>query len=130
MVCVLIKPSNTTLTTTIRNKFMDENFGFVNTASLDQAPESRAEKVRIKVNQRTGRKFITLLEGMSHFVGEDRIKKLVSEIKKKFATSASLVLDKKFGKVIQIQGDLRVELKKFLLNSKYCREQDIDIRGF
>ena len=57
-------------------------------------------------------------------------KKILKFIKKKFACNGSIVEDEKFGKVIQLQGDQRENIKEFFKEKKICKENEIKVHGF
>lgn len=47
-----------------------------------------------------------------------------------YNTNGTVIDDKEAGEVIQIQGDQRENLKKFLTHFNICKKSEITIHGF
>ncbi|BAB59478.1 translation factor [SUI1] [Thermoplasma volcanium GSS1] len=67
-----------------------------------------AQAVKIVVDKRRYGKFVTIIEGIDPKI-ED-IEKIAKELKKKVASGGTV----KEGRIIELQGDHRQEVKKFL----------------
>lgn len=86
--------------------------------------------IHIRVKQRNGRKCITTVEGLDSVFEEDTEKiivKLAKVFRKKFNCSAT-VMKPEF--VIQLQGDHRDEIKKYLLDNKIVKKDKIKVHGY
>jgi translation initiation factor 1 len=57
------------------------------------------------------------------------LKKILKVVKKEFACNGTII-DDNAGKVIQLQGDQRKELKSFLVNELEINNDDIKVHGF
>lgn len=83
-------------------------------------------KIHIRIRQRTGKKMITSIENLPpHIDGMSILK----EMRKKFACTGNL--GEKTGiKFIQLSGDQRETVKKFLVSKKIVTESNIVVHGF
>merc|ERR1712167_151897 len=82
--------------------------------------------VHIRVQQRNGRKCITTVQGLA---ADLDIKKILKYIKKSFNCNGAVV-DDKAGAVIQLQGDQRDNVKKFLTTENICIAEEVKVHGF
>ena len=113
-----------------------------NLANLDQFDESKQELtaakpmcIHIRVQQRNGRKSITTVENLAEANDEETsgltdIKYLENAAKclrKKMNCSAAV---KKQDKVIQLSGDNRQAIKKYLIENNVVSEESIKVHGF
>merc|ERR1711974_471201 len=80
--------------------------------------------IHIRIQQRNGRKFITTVSGLSKDID---FKKLLTEIKRRFCCNGSVQDDKEFGTVIQLQGDQRDNLLRFLTEAHVAEADDIRV---
>jgi translation initiation factor 1 len=86
--------------------------------------------IHIRLQQRNGRKTLTTVQGLPKKFDQ---KKILKVIKKKFACNGTIVNDSEMGEVIQLQGDQRKEVQKFLIDKKEGLELDdktIKLHGF
>nr|ACO10359.1 translation factor SUI1 homolog [Caligus rogercresseyi] len=60
--------------------------------------------VHIRIQQRSGRKTLTTIQGLSN---EYDLKKIVRACKKEFACNGTVVDHQEYGKCLQLQGDQR-----------------------
>ena len=81
----------------------------LNSASFNQDGE-----VHIRLQQRSDRKYITTIQGISR---ELDIQRLVKSIKRKFLCNGCIVEDKQLGPIIKLQGDKRKNVMMWLLNN-------------
>ncbi|KAF4624817.1 hypothetical protein G7Y89_g13354 [Cudoniella acicularis] len=80
--------------------------------------------------ERNGRKTLTTVQGLPKKFDQWKILRV---IKKKFACNGTVVVDDDMGEVIQLQGDQRNDVQKFLIDKKEGLELDpktIKIHGF
>ena len=96
--------------------------------SFDKKFEKRST-IHIRVQQRNGKKCITTISGLPNDLD---LKKIVKSIKKTYKTSGAVIYDEDEGYVLQIAGDKREDLKKFLtLTHIYEKDtDDLKIHGF
>eukprot|EP00477_Mikrocytos_mackini_P000070 GAHX01000073.1.p1 GENE.GAHX01000073.1~~GAHX01000073.1.p1 ORF type:complete len:127 (+),score=32.15 GAHX01000073.1:46-381(+) len=110
-----------------------ENFEIFNdedtTSNTIDGKKHNSKIITLRINQRNARKYITIVEGLT-FLKKEEIKELLSKIKRKLSTNGTIVQSEEFGVVLQLQGDLRKKLTKFLLESKYCNKDEIVTKGF
>jgi hypothetical protein len=50
--------------------------------------------------------------------------------KKSFTCNGAIVEDEEHGKIIQLQGDQRTNVRDFLVNEEINRKEDIVVHGF
>eukprot|EP01004_Peranema_trichophorum_P010701 NODE_9525_length_583_cov_60.876087_g8888_i0.p1 GENE.NODE_9525_length_583_cov_60.876087_g8888_i0~~NODE_9525_length_583_cov_60.876087_g8888_i0.p1 ORF type:complete len:111 (-),score=19.23 NODE_9525_length_583_cov_60.876087_g8888_i0:158-490(-) len=84
-------------------------------------------KVHIRVQQRNGRKCITTVQGLSEDLD---LKKILKEIKKNFCCNGNVVTDPELGTIIQIQGDQRDNVRKFLVDEGLVDKKNVQLHGF
>jgi len=83
--------------------------------------------IHIRIQQRNGRKTLTTVQGVS---AEFDFKKIVKYAKKEFACNGTVVEHPEYGEVIQLQGDQRQNISKFLKQVGLAREDQIKVHGF
>jgi len=87
---------------------------------------SQQNYLHIRIQQRNGRKTLTTLQGLPK---EYDPKKLLKAFKKEFACNGTLVDDEEMGQVIQLQGDQRLKIVKFL-TEEGIPKNTIKLHGF
>ena len=97
--------------------------------AFDDADEKQGDqsKVHIRVQQRNGRKSLTTVQGINPKID---LKKVVKGFKKEFCCNGCVVVDPEFGEVIQLQGDQRQNVAKFLTQEKLTSKDNIKVHGF
>ncbi|KAH9299337.1 hypothetical protein KI387_031019, partial [Taxus chinensis] len=85
------------------------------------------EYVHIRIQQRSGRKSLTTVQGLGN---EYNYNKIVKDLKKDFCCNGTVVQDVEMGKVIQLQGDQRKNVSHFLTNAGLVKKEKIKIHGF
>ena len=99
--------------------------------SLDLLDEEDSDieesKITISVQQRSGRKRITIIAGINN--EKNNMKKLLKSLQKLFQCSGSLVVDKTHGNIIMLTGDQRHGTAVHLVRNKICSAGDINICG-
>jgi len=84
-------------------------------------------KIHIIITQRNNRKFYTNIKGINT---KYDYKLLLNELKKKFNTNGSIVTNKDtLVKSIQLNGDLKLEVKEFLINENISEQNNIIIKN-
>jgi translation initiation factor 1 len=106
--CVAISDSTTGLQPTL-------------TVGADIQEESES-LVDIRIIQRTNRKYITIVEGLSEDLDKNKI---LQRLRKIFHCNGSVK-----NNTIQIQGDQRENIRNFLVKHKLCLEKSINLHGF
>lgn len=87
-------------------------------------------RVHLRIQQRAGKKFVTIVEGLPESFDLSKISKV---LQKKLCCNATIVDDNKNGKtlkVIQLQGDHRHEIATFFINEELLSKDQIKIHGF
>ena len=87
-------------------------------------------ETHIKLQQRNGKKCITLVEGLDKFDKEktnEFMEKMSKQFRKTFNCAATI---KKPENIIQLQGDKRDDVRKFLLDKNLVPENRIKTHGF
>lgn len=108
---------------------MDINI-FLNQNSDPFAIESGKDnsKIHLRVQQRSGRKCITTIQGLSD---ELDILKITRTLKKAFNCNGSVTMDPdpEVGKIIQLSGDQRTKVRQLFLDEDICSDDQIVIHG-
>lgn len=92
----------------------------------DGAQQS-ADKVHVRVQQRSGRKCITTVAGLADDLD---IKRICKAFKKNFSCNGAVQKDEESGEVIQLSGDQRTNVKEFLVDQEICHADTIVLHGF
>ncbi|KNC84370.1 protein translation factor SUI1 [Sphaeroforma arctica JP610] len=93
----------------------------------DEGGGRQVDLVHIRLQQRTGRKTLTTVQGLS----ADYDKKLlVKAFKKEFACNGTVVDHSEYGDVIQLQGDQRTSICDFLTREGLVRKDKLKVHGF
>ena len=80
--------------------------------------------IHIRIQQRRQKKYITIIEGLPN----DLDLKLITNALKKVCNCSGTIIESEFGKIIQLQGDCRQEVLKFLKES--VEIEKIIVHGF
>eukprot|EP01084_Bolivina_argentea_P038433 71044_1 len=83
--------------------------------------------IHLSYQQRNGRKGVTIIVGLPVKLN---LNKLITKMKKKWSTGATIVQHKEKGDVIQIQGDLRRSIYEFLISLDIAQKSQITIHGY
>ena len=81
----------------------------------------------IRIQQRNGRKSITTVQGLATDLN---LKLILKTWKRSFTCNGAIVEDEEVGKIIQLQGDQRTNVRDFLVNEQINRKEDIVVHGF
>ena len=81
----------------------------------------------IRIQQRNGRKSITTVQGLA---SDLNLKLILKVWKKSFTCNGAIVDDEEHGKVIQLQGDQRENVRHFLESEEIIGKDDIVMHGF
>lgn len=84
------------------------------------------EYVHIRIQKRNNRQNITTVEGIPE---KYDLKRIVKVCKKEFACNGCIVNDKTYGDIIQLQGDQRENMKKFIIIVGLVPESHIKVHG-
>mmetsp|Transcript_24428 Transcript_24428/g.27082 ORF Transcript_24428/g.27082 Transcript_24428/m.27082 type:complete len:117 (-) Transcript_24428:25-375(-) len=105
-----------------------QNFATADDLLGDSGDEETFEGlVHIRVQQRNGRKTLTTCQGLPDSAP---FTKLLKGFKKKFCCNGTIVEDEDLGKVIQLQGDHRENIKTLLVRHKIVQKKNIKVHGF
>lgn len=89
--------------------------------------KNNKSKVTISVQQRNGRKQITIISGLANDLD---IKKILRYLKKIYHCNGAIIMDDKFGEVITLSGNQKENVYHFLINMKICEKDEIIIKGY
>lgn len=110
---------------------MNRDIIFNNTDLFADAQEDSKKDsgsyVHIRIQQRNGRKSLTIVQGLPDDLD---LKKILKAIKKSYSTNGTIVEDAEMGNVIQVQGDQRKNIFDFLTTYKICSKEEVKIHGF
>ncbi|XP_075897598.1 eukaryotic translation initiation factor 1-like [Nelusetta ayraudi] len=104
--------------------------GIENFTTLDPFADARkgdGDYIHIRIQQRNGRKTLTTVQGIADDYDK---KKLVKAFKKEFACNGTVVEHPEYGEVIQLQGDQRTNISKFIVKYQLAREEQLKMHGF
>lgn len=85
------------------------------------------DDVHIWIRQRSGRKYITEVEGLA---SDLNLKKIMKCWRKEFHCSVAKTVNKKGNKILRLQGDKRDLILNFLLEEKIIDKEKIKMHGF
>jgi translation initiation factor 1 len=100
-------------------------FGTVNEFEDDHQTPAQ-EHIHLRIQQRNGRKCITLIEG---FPQDIDLKKVLRYFKKNFQCNGTIVTDEEENKVMQLTGDRRKQVAKFLEEEQIVPRDSIKMHG-
>ena len=83
--------------------------------------------LHIRIQQRNGRKSITTVQGLA---SDLNLKLILKTWKKSFTCNGAIVDDEEHGKIIQLQGDKRIDVRDFLVSEEINRKEDVVVHGF
>jgi len=109
---------------------LDEEDADKAAAAEEQDARAKAEIVHIRVQQRNGRKCITTVQGLNRDLD---LKRILKVIKKQHCCNGTVVdadaEGKNMGEVLQLQGDQRANIHKFLVDNELHPADKIKIHG-
>jgi translation initiation factor 1 len=88
--------------------------------------------VHIRLQQRTGKKCITTIQGLDPYVENDKkkLERFISFVKKQLACNGSVLANETWGNVIQLTGDQRHAMVDFLITHFSIKKELIKLHGF
>ncbi|KCV70291.1 hypothetical protein H696_02621 [Fonticula alba] len=86
--------------------------------------------VHIRLQQRNGRKTLTTVQGLSSYLDEEKISRLIKIFKRDFCCNGTVVTHAEWGKVIQLQGDHRTKISEILSKENLVPKDLIKVHGF
>jgi translation initiation factor 1 len=92
---------------------------------MDLFTDSR-DIVHIRIQQRNGKKCLTLIHGIASDLD---LPKIAKYLKKMYNTNGHISTDAQYGDVIQLQGDQRKNVYDSLIEWKICEKGDIKVHG-
>lgn len=99
-------------------------YGTSNIHLLDEL--KKLNNVHVRVQQRASNKYITTIEGLNPDLD---FKKIIKEMKKRFSTNGNIIENEDLGKVIQLQGNLKNQVKEYLIEKNLCEKDGIKLHG-
>lgn len=85
------------------------------------------QPIHIRIQQRSGRKTLTTVQGISDHYDK---KKLVKAFKKEFKCNGTVIENPEYGEVIQLTGDQRHNVGAFLKAIELAKAEQLNIHGF
>lgn len=82
--------------------------------------------VHIRIQQRNGKKCLTLISGIAHDLD---LHKIMRYLKKMYNTNGNVLSDTQYGEVIQLQGDQRKNVHDAFIEWKIAEKSDIRVHG-
>lgn len=99
---------------------------FSSAKELEELIFNRYFSLDIRIQQRRGRKSITIVQGLASDLS---LKRILKAWKNSFKCNGAIVEDEEEGKIIQLQGDQRQNVHDFLINEEINHEDDIIVHG-
>jgi translation initiation factor 1 len=84
------------------------------------------DNVHIRIQQRTGKKMITIIQGLDSKIPK---KELIKKFKTMFACGGNINSDEEYGDVIQLTGDQRLKVRDYLVDNNVVEADNIEIHG-
>jgi translation initiation factor 1 len=104
-----------------------ENDLFSANFDIDLELTKNDSEIHLRIQQRNGRKCITIIEGMKNFNKNNNLEKITKELKQKLNCRGTIKED---GNVVEFSGDQRNKIKEYLISNGICPESKIKIHGF
>jgi len=104
-----------------------ESYDPFHDANKGDASGSQSSVIHIRIQQRSGRKTLTTVQGISDDFDK---KKIAKACKKQFACNGTVVIHPEWGEVLQMQGDQRRNIGGFLLEVGIAKKDQLKIHGF
>ncbi|XP_062893101.1 eukaryotic translation initiation factor 1b-like isoform X2 [Mobula hypostoma] len=92
----------------------------------DLLPSGAEDYIHIRIQQRNGRKTLTTVQG----IADEYDKRKLLRHFKKFACNGTVIEHPEYGEVIQVQGDQRKNICKFLVEVGIVKEEQLKVHGF
>ena len=116
---------NTTTATTATTTMMMMSMSSTTMTTTTTTTTSK-NIVSVRVQPRSGKKFITIIEGLDEELDHSLILKAM---KKSFQCNGSTTVDPKFGEIIQLSGDKRVDVYEFIIEQGLCERDEVVLHG-
>ncbi|KII63199.1 Protein translation factor SUI1 [Thelohanellus kitauei] len=94
---------------------------------LDLKQSELQTVIHVRIRPRAGRKCDTFLEGLPT---KYDLTKILKALRKKFHCNGAIVKREDLTEFIQLTGDQRKNIEKFLLENKFANPSDIKMHGF
>lgn len=94
--------------------------------SKSKTIKTSSDYVHIRNQQRNGKKSITTIVGLDPALNK---KAILKAFKKAFNCNGNVVEDEDVGFVVQIQGDKRKDVQKFLIEEKIVSKNQVKVHG-
>jgi translation initiation factor SUI1 len=85
-----------------------------------------APKIHLRLQMRTVRKSITIVEGLK----PEDAKVILKDLRKRIHTNGTVTKSKEGEPVLTVQGDKRKIIKQYLIDEKYAKSDTIITHGF
>ncbi len=85
------------------------------------------EKIHLRCQQRNGKKCLTTVQGLSRDLP---LKQILKDFKKSFSCNGTQLTDPELGEVIQLTGDQREGVRKYLVEKDITEADSITTHGF
>jgi translation initiation factor 1 len=95
--------------------------------TVDNTGGQPTQQIHLRIQQRNGRKCITTVQGLSESLD---LKPILKTFKKSFSCNGSISKNDEYGKIIQMSGDQRDNVKKWLLKQSIVSEKEVIVHGF
>ena len=92
----------------------------------DDGKDDNEKYVTIRVQQRNGKKCITIIAGIAEDLDLDKILKY---LKKTYSCNGSICNDEKFGEIITLSGDQKENVYNFFIKEEIYKKDCIIIKG-
>lgn len=92
----------------------------------DDKDDEEKKYVTIRVQQRNGKKCLTIITGIAEDLD---VYKILKYLKKKYSCNGSISNDEKFGEVIALSGDQKENVYKFFIKEEIYKKDCIIIKG-
>eukprot|EP00049_Salpingoeca_infusionum_P017480 m.353135 g.353135 ORF g.353135 m.353135 type:complete len:113 (-) comp16688_c0_seq1:150-488(-) len=110
----------------IQNLTRQDPFAADATTNND-TPQIQQGLIHIRIQQRSGRKTLTTVQGISFAYDQ---KKLVKAFKRLFHCNGTVDTHPEYGEVMQLQGDQRQNVCEFLSKVGIAKMEQLKVHGF
>ena len=95
--------------------------------AVEESEGQSTQQIHLRIQQRNGRKSITTVQGLSESLD---LKSILRTFKKSFSCNGSISKNDEYGKIIQMSGDQRDNVKKWIIKQSIASEKEVIVHGF
>lgn len=88
-----------------------------------------SDKVHIRVQQRTGKKHVTYIDGLNSYLDQKKLNVIITKLKDLLGCGGTIIKDDD-NMIIQLNGDQRDKVNDYLIKNKIVDGDNIIMHGY